>query len=144
MASHKGVVPVEPIRRIVKQWLLERDAEDNMNPEENSTHARRLKLTAIQQFCFLLYGDTGSKSPGVRKLFRLLDERPGYRSRMRHGKPAIEAYKMETIDFDYADRILCRLELVHLWQEDPVLRKAYEEVDLAHLDRLRPTTRVAA
>ena len=47
------------------------------------------------------------------------------------------------IDFDHADRIICAIN-PFLWHSDPELSAAYQEFDLARLDRYRPTERMAA
>lgn len=46
--------------------------------------------------------------------------------------------RSQFVDFDVADKILCRLDCSLLWLEDPVLREAYMNMDLEGLDRDRP------
>lgn len=52
--------------------------------------------------------------------------------------------RRDTMDFDIADLILCRLDSPERWLEDPVLYEAYCAVDLITLDRVRPTCEEAA
>ena len=50
--------------------------------------------------------------------------------------------RSNTIDFDLADLVLCRLDKA--WLEIPELWAAYQEVDLDALDEARPVVDVAA
>ena len=52
--------------------------------------------------------------------------------------------RSDTVDFDLADLILCRLDHPELWLEDPVLKAAYQGLDLKSLDRDRPVVSCAA
>ena len=46
----------------------------------------------------------------------------------------------EHIDFDTADRVLCRMDMVQAWITDPELSEVYWSANLKLLDHARPTS----
>lgn len=45
------------------------------------------------------------------------------------------------LHFDTADRLMCAMNVAHEWLTNPIFREIYESVDLALLDKRKPTTR---
>ena len=135
-------VPAEPIRRAIENWIEER----------NQLRASELdndgQMTGTQQAAYRIFGEERPHGSGFRKLYRILDRRDGAKIRYRTGvdgspQEHFEKYRQEDITFDMADKILCALDLVHLWIEDEELAEAYQAVDLFTVDMLVPTSDVS-
>ena len=141
-----GSIRAEPLRRVVEKWIDEKTMEYEHAAQIDPFRKIR-PITPIQEFCWKVWGDEGGSGP--RKLFKLLERREGTFTRRRLGKPRADgtrAVLMTTdsrvqrhIDFDIADLIVTRLGL--RWDHDAELFEEYLNVDLAALDRKRPTTR---
>jgi hypothetical protein len=101
-----------PIRRVITEWLA-------ANNDDHGTSVNGPILCAKDQFCRLVY--PGSRiDVARRRLYELMNV-----SKEMH--------------FDLADHILCSLDRVHLWREDPELAAIYNGYDFTALDIVKPT-----
>ena len=120
MLSSKTGVPVEALRPHIKRFMdtFETGAKMEMRPEVRE----KIKCTHPLEFLAARVGCH------VKTL-------EGYMCRKHDGR---------YVEFDVADKILCALDRVQLWQQDPCLREVYyDQIDLGRIDTLRPVVELA-
>ena len=137
--AKKCSIPAEPIRRVIEAWMKEWEAEHELMPGIYQSR-EEIRLSGLQAAANAIWGETNGKTTPFKTLWRMMQRGEGYKVDSRGRRERIQR---ESIDFDLADKILCRLEMVHLWQEDPELREIYEAMDLFALDLRRPTCKRA-
>ena len=121
-------VPSAPIRRIMQEWMAQVEREHpytKCNLPKGQKRKQKVEvLSPMSRMSHAIYGPTAGK-PEADKLRNILRN-------------------SDTVDFDMADLILCRLECHDMWIRDPELYKAYLLADLPALDAARPTVEEAA
>lgn len=122
MAAVKGArpraycVPIEPFIRVMDAWL---EREMSMWGKSAGLEADTDPIHPTVRLGMLIWPGA-TKDTTARRLFEMRNVQ-------------------KWIDFDVADRILCVLEMNHLWVTDPEFAEIYQTVPLPTLDFVRPT-----
>jgi len=142
----EDMIPAEPVRRALETWL-EQVRADEGSWDFNNFQTRTIRFSPLQQLVHRIWGtqerDENRHDQGTRIIFRLLNRKEGRAPSKKSGHVGTP-YTQESINFDLADLILCKLELQHLWRTDPELSEAYQRIDLFRLDVSKPTSEVTA
>ena len=120
-------VPAEPIRSLLSSWLKGCETSVLCNAQKKGGNRG---LTSMEQLICAIYPDVDTENKTEMK-------KAGETLR-------VVLRRRKTIDFDFADMVLCRLDAVELWATDSLLREAYEQMNLKALDQARPVVESAA
>ena len=106
-------VPASAVRRILEDWLLK-------NPPQTAGPTSR--------------GDPAPTTPSGQVSWAVYGQKDtGFIVGILNGK-------VQSMNFDVADKFFCRLGVVEVWQTDPELSEIYKNVNLRVLDLKSPTT----
>ena len=113
----QDLVPAEPFRRIIRE-AVERASGEHFSANND------LKLTALYRVAVQIWeSDLQTSHDALRRFLNATRSTSG---------------SGEWVTFDLADRILCKLDLGHLWQSDPVFSEIYDKVNLGAIDAMYP------
>jgi hypothetical protein len=115
-------VPALPIREMMQKWL-ENEARDSNHQFELMRKARATQCE------HKIVPEIISLGPMEQMIVAVYPEiNPGDKVGMKKARNRLEYVLREstnTIDFDLADLVLCRLDHPEFWMVNPVLRAAY-------------------